>query len=219
MTYALVHLLGDDATTEAGRLVEHLQTQRAPLRTWASEAPPHHEVASTLADGRPQGSAPTAVCIGHGSPRGVGPTPNRVWADANDLGTIFRDGRLYAYACNTAGSIDSLAARTVRAGVRIFVGHGTTIRAPLAPEQQEMVESVAGAAIIAFIDGQDDEQALIRAIDDAALEIIPDGTPLDFAACRDVPNNWTQRRLFDALASSLYVHRRSSLVKDESPSE
>lgn len=62
---------------------------------------------------------------------------------------------------------------------------------------------------MAFIDGHDDEAALIDAIDDAALEIIPDGVPLEFTASRDQPNNWTQRQLFDELASSLHVHRRA----------
>jgi len=96
----------------------------------------------------------------------------------------------------------------MRAGVLVFVGHDRVLEAPLPPEEQRMVETVAAAAIIAFIDGQDDEQALIRAIDDAALEIIPEGIPLEFTASRNEPNNWTQRQLFDMLACSLRVYRR-----------
>jgi hypothetical protein len=151
----------------------------------------------------------TGVCIGHGGRAGIGSSPGHIWADANDLGTLFRDRRLYAYACDTAGGLESLAARAVDAGVRVFVGHDRALEAPLPPQEQRMVEVVAGAAIIAFIDGQDDELALINAIDDAAFEIIPEGVPFDFTANRNKPNRWTQRLLFDKLASSLHVHRRA----------
>lgn len=206
MSYVLVHLLGDAASGHAVRLTDHLREQRTPTCVFVDDHPPHHEVKRSFVE---PPTPMTGVCIGHGGPAGIGPTPERIWANASEIGALFEQRRLYAYACNTAGGLESLGARAIQAGVVVFVGHDRTLEAPLPPAEQRMVESVAGAAIIAFIDGLDDEVALINAIDDAALEIIPDGVPLEFTASRDQPNNWTQRQLFDKLASSLHVHRRA----------
>jgi hypothetical protein len=183
-----------------------------PSETIVGHAPPHQEVEVAFA------AAPTSttgVCIGHGNRTGIGSSPGQVWADASDLGALFRDRRLYAFACNTAGGLESLGAHAVEAGIRVFVGHDATLEAPFPPQEQRMVEAVAGAAIIMFIDGQDDELALINAIDDAALEIIPESVPLEFNADRGKPNNWTQRQIFDVLASSLHVHRRARREQEE----
>ena len=205
MSYVLVHLLGDEAAEHATRLSDHLRAQRVPSSTLVGESPSHRAVEGSFAANP---ASMTGICIGHGSRAGIGPTPQRVWASARELGTMFNGRRLYAYACDTAGGFETLGARAVAAGVRVFVGHDCAIEAPLPPHEKRMVETVAAAAVITFIDGQDDELALINAIDDAALEIIPDEIPLDFTASRNTPNNWTQRQLFDKLASSLHVHRR-----------
>lgn len=206
MSYVLVHLLGDEASGHAVRLTDYLRTQRLPTSAFVGEHPPHHEIERSFAE---TPVLMTGVCIGHGGPAGIGPTPERIWANASELGTLFGQRRLYAFACNTAGGLESLGARAIQAGVLVFVGHDRVLEAPLPPAEQRMVETVAGAAIIAFIDGQDDEQELIRVIDDAALEIIPDHIPLEFSSDRNEPNNWTQRLLFDRLACSLRVYRRA----------
>lgn len=209
MSYVLVHLRGDRATEHADRLVVYLQGRRMPLQMVAGESPTHHEVANALtAD-----PVASGVCVGHGSPTGLGPEPHRIWADAARLGRTFHDRRLYVFACDTAGGLDSLAARSVAAGVRVFVGHEGTIEAPLPPAEQRMVEAVAGAAILAFIDGEDDEQALRAAIDDAALELVPLDIPIDHAAlAARAPNAWSQSCLFERLAMSVRVHRSRSVT-------
>lgn len=63
--------------------------------------------------------------------------------------------------------------------------------------------------LLAFIEGIDDEKRLQAAIDDAAVEIVPDDVPIDFEAVREQrPNFWSQSLLFEALSMSLRVHRR-----------
>lgn len=203
MTYVIVHLVGDAATEHAGRLVEHLERAKAPSCTFRGESPPHDEVTTACATGP---ASISAVCIGHGGPAGLGPDPEQVWADADRLGEVFRERRLYAYACNTTGGLGSLGARAVQAGVAVFVGHDRVIQAPLPPQERQMVEQVASAAILAFVDGQDDEHALLAVIHDVGDAYLDDAISLDFRANA---NWWSQSKLFDELAFSLRVHRRS----------
>jgi hypothetical protein len=201
MTYVLVHLVGDQASEHAGRLVEHLERARTPTCAFRGESPPHDDVATACTTG------PTsAVCIGHGSPAGLGPDRNRVWADADRLGEVFRERRLYAYACNTTGDLGSLGARAVRAGVAVFVGHDRIIEAPLPPQERRMVAQVASAAILAFVGGQDDERALLAVIHDVGDTYLAEEINLDY---REDGNWFSQSKLFDELAFSLRVHRRS----------
>ena len=121
---------------------------------------------------------------------------------------MFRGRRVYAYACDTAGGLDSLGARAVEAGIAVFVGHEGPITAPLPDEAMEIVESVASAAILGFIDGTDDERALRTLVLEAGDAYLPDDIPIDRAAITaGRPNFWTQSELFDKLAFSLRVHR------------
>ncbi len=206
MTYVLVHLRGDQATADADRLVEHVKAARAAVATVAGESPSHRELITTLAAAP---ASTSGVCIGHGHAGGLGPTPSRVWANAEQLAAIFRDRRLYAYACSTTGHETSLGARAVLAGVAVYVGHEGPVEAPLPLHERRMVEAVASAAILAFIDGEDDEASLRRAIHDAGDALLGDEEPIPYAySGRDVPNFWTQSLLFDQLAFSLRVHRR-----------
>lgn len=205
MSHVLVHLVGDGATREARRLVEHLQASRPAASIIQDELPPHAEVDTALTSASPESSA---VCVSHGGPRGLGPDRERVWASAEELGLVFRGRRVYAYACDTAGGLDSLGARAVEAGIAVFVGHEGPITAPLPEEAMEMVESVASAAILGFIDGTDDERALRTLVLEAGDAYLPDDIPIDRAAITaGRPNFWTQSELFDKLAFSLRVHR------------
>ncbi|MEX1366950.1 MAG: hypothetical protein AB1Z98_27735 [Nannocystaceae bacterium] len=206
MTYVLVHLVGDDATRAATRLVKHLEAERPASTRFQGPDPRHDDVAECLA--RAPSSA-SAVCVSHGGPAGLGPDREQVWADASDLGRLFRDRRVYAYACDSAGSIESLGARAVEEGVAVFVGHEGPITAPMSAAAMQMVDSVASAAIVGFIDGDDDERSLRTLIFDASDALIPDDIPIDRAAIKNGrPNFWTQSEVFDKLAFSLRVHRR-----------
>lgn len=205
MTYVLVHLVGDDASKAAGRLADYLCDARTPVHDARGESPAHAEIADALERG---GSSASGVCISHGGSRGIGPAPDRVWATAEQLGEIYRARRIYVYGCETTGP-NSLATRAIAAGVAVFVGHDVRIEAPLPSAERRMVVTVAGAAILAFIDGTDDERALQAAIDDAANEVAPYDIPIDFEAVREQrPNLWSQSLLLEKLAMSLRVHRR-----------
>jgi len=209
VSYVLVHLRGDENTRAAGHLVDHLEQTRAPIRRFQDEQPPHDEVTSTLS------STPvrTAVCVSHGSPRGLGSTRQHIWADAHRLGATFVEGRLYAYACSTAGDIESLGAKAVASGVSVFVGHDGVVHAPRPDHEQQMVSAVASAAILAFIDGEEDERRLSQIVVDAGDGYVDEDIVLDFTG----GSTWlSQSTLFDRLAFSLRVHRRTEPTPSES---
>jgi hypothetical protein len=205
MTYVLVHLCGDRATTDAGRLVEHIKVARTAIAVLAGDSPSHPDIiaALTTEDGT------SGVCIGHGRAEGLGPDLFCIWANAAQLGEMFRDRRLYAYACDTAGHSASLGARAVEAGVAVFVGHEGRIEAPLPSEEYRLVVEVAGAAMLAFIDGHDDELTLRHAVHDAGDAFFGDEPVVPCSSAgRDASNFWRQSEIFDQLAFSLRVHRR-----------
>lgn len=207
MTYVLVHLCGDQATTDAGRLVEHVKGARTAVAVLAGDSPPHPEIIAALAA---QAGA-SGVCISHGRTEGLGPDTLRIWANAAQLGEVFRDRRLYAYACDTSGHSASLGARAVAAGVAVFVGHEGRIEAPLPPEEYRLVAEVAGAAMLAFIDGHDDEVTLRHAIHDAGDAFFGDEPVIPFGSAGSRASNfWKQSEIFDQLAFSLRIHRRPS---------
>jgi hypothetical protein len=69
-----------------------------------------------------------------------------------------------------------------------------------------MVAQVASAAILAFVGGQDDERALLAVIHDVGDTYLAEEINLDY---REDGNWFSQSKLFDELAFSLRVHRRS----------
>ena len=149
----------------------------------------------------------SAVLLAHGGSAGLGPTTSEVWADAAALGETFRNPRVYAFACETVGGANSLGARSVAAGIRVFVGHDKPITAPVPKEARGALSEVATAIVEAFLNGEDDTKRL-RDIAYDAHEAVSEGVALDVQVNAG-GDFWMRAKLHVQLAASLDVCRRT----------
>jgi hypothetical protein len=177
MGYVLVSLVdeSDEATVDSDLLARHLRDQIAPDAFHSGASPDRAKIKKEA------GSADSVgVLFGH---NGAGTLrafrdKNVQWANGPQLAEMFRDGRVYVFACETAGDEpeNPLGKQAVEAGIRVFVGHAAPISSPDSrfterPEFDD-IQACFLAMVRAFLGGCDDEGALRTAGWDAydALE-------------------------------------------------
>lgn len=170
----LVSLRGDKATQDADRFAQWFAERHAPSAAYHEPSPPHAVVSDAVR------ATPNALVFAHdgdGSIRAVkGGAP---WADAHAFAGIFKQARVWVYACDTRSDaleadLASFGRLAHEAGVRVFAGHCGAVNLPYLPALPNNMESVyqgLHGAFVAFLAGEDDAAAL-RA---AALASVPLG--------------------------------------------
>ncbi len=106
----------------------------------------------------------------------------KAWVDATKFADVFRGARVYVYACDTTGTrmaedVESLGARVVEAGVRLFVGHCGRATAAVETESRDLDEAIRLAlleVLQAFVAGEDDAGEL-RLVAERSFDIVEQG--------------------------------------------
>ena len=211
MSYVLGSLVDekDKATPDADLLARRLEERIAPRAFHKGASPNHTKVA---ADAEATGSV--GVLFGHngsGTLRAVEDKKVR-WADGPELAEMFREGRVYVFACKTVGDdlMNPLGNQAVASGIRVFVGHDASIAPPDSSHAQRpefvRIQDCSLAMICAFLDGCDEEGAL-RTAGWNAYDALENGIGL----AEDSPGFvfWLDAVTVQQLAKSLRVLKRS----------
>ena len=188
MTYVLVSLVGDDVTKEADVFARLLSERRTPSSSFHEPSPSHQGVSAANEGVR------RAVIVAHnGRHEGISSLRSHAagakWADGEILGQIFKDARVYAYACDTMGArgipdVQALGNLAHRAGVRAFAGHAIFVDAgwpqSLSAGHRDRVIAGLSQMIFAFLDGEDDA-ARLKLVARGSFNIFTAGIPLDLS--------------------------------------
>jgi hypothetical protein len=182
MSYVLVTLVGDEATQEANSLAQWFAARRKPVAIFADSSPSHSQIRAALSE------VPVALVFGHdgnGSLRATNDGP--AWATPEQFASIFKNSRVYTYACNTIGShfnensSDSFGHRAIRSGVRVFAGHCVWATASLAGVSQvhrDAIRKALADVFDSFLDGENDG-AKLRLRAEESFDIIEAGFGLN----------------------------------------
>jgi hypothetical protein len=130
LNYALLSLVGDDATRMNDEFARWFKKDHPPACAFHDEHPSHDEVAAQVQ------AASAALVMSHdgnGTLRAV--SRGRAWATGAEFGRMFSGKRVWVYACDTRSEHPDLDlasfGRAARAhGVAVFAGHVSPITAP-----------------------------------------------------------------------------------------
>jgi hypothetical protein len=120
VTYVLVSLVGDKATTDADRFARWFAERRPPVAAYHTPNPSHAAVRDAVR------ATPAAIVFAHdgeGSVRAIrGGVP---WADARQFAGMFQAARVWVYACETRSvaleaDLTSFGRTAHAEGVRVF---------------------------------------------------------------------------------------------------
>ena len=211
MSYVLVSLVdeSDMATVDSDLLARRLRETIGPAAFHSHVFPDHGKI---KADADAAGGV--GVLLGHngaGTLRAVQST-KVPWADGPKLAEMFRDGRIFVFACNTLGNevVNPLGQLAVEAGVGVFVGHASPISPPDSSGLTDKPEFGAIqdcflAMIRAFLDGEDEEGMLQTAGWDS-YNVLQDG--IGFSEDSPGIDFWPFAVTVQRLITSLKVRKR-----------
>lgn len=182
MSYVLVSLLGDEATEANDEFARWFASQHPPARAFHAEFPDKNDVATAIQETK------TALVLGHdggGSLRGA--SKGSAWIKPEEFAHVFRDARVWVYACDTRGptleqDLESFGKIAFEGGVRVFAGHASPITAVmpfrLMPDLRQRWYNALSRAFRAFIQGEDNANELRQ----VALKATASGREAVFAA-------------------------------------
>jgi hypothetical protein len=212
--YILVSLWSaeDEATRVSHGFAEALHRRRGAVAFLHGEAPQHAEVAEAAA----RWPHAAVILVGHGGHALAARRGGDPWIDAGGLARLMPGRRAYAFACSTfvphpAIFFSTFACGAVDACVQVFAGHEAPIMAPFAEAadvQHRMVEAMF-QLIERFVDGEDDERALVNlgrqhATWDLPIELdLPGG-----GAAEDGAFGWSSSAFLGGFFQSLRVRAK-----------
>lgn len=225
MSYVLValHREGDDATKLTLDTAHDIAIKRNTAKTFFGASPSFDEIEAAL-HALPHQER-RGLVFGHCGKNSCSLRAQikdePIWSDAPMFGELFSNAAVYVFACETIEDpaarsdwlgIRSFGAIAVQHGVRCFVGHSVEVGVPRIPpnwneEQMAMLRDCTEAAMLAFLDGEEDEKKLRLAIFDA-LETLD-----EFIASDRCPpdgeeheaKGWGAAVLLQQLRKSLFV--------------
>ena len=211
MDYVLVSLVdeSDEATVESDRLARYLKGKIAPNAFHSGASPDRVQI---RAEAEIAGSV--GVLFGHNGAGTLRAVRDRSvpWADGPQLAEMFRDGRVYVFACNTVGNelANPLGKQAVEAGVRVFVGHAAQISSPDShfadrPEFEDICACFL-VMVRTFLEGSDDE-GVLRTTGWDAYDALENG--IGFSEGSPGQDFWSIAVAVQRLISSLRVIKQS----------
>jgi hypothetical protein len=165
VTYVLVSLCGDEATERNDEFARVFAASYPPVAAFHGH-PDHDKVAAAIR------TTPNALVFGHdggGTLRASSQGPK--WADPEEFAMVFRDARVWVYACDTRApkleaDLESFGRRAKDDGVAVFAGHCAAITAVLQyaefPSLRQSVHRALDRAFRAFLGGENRSKKLQR---------------------------------------------------------
>lgn len=231
MSYVLValHDEKDEATRLTLGLAHHIASKKPPDQSFEGVHPPHEDVSQAFASLRSTvpSTIPTGLVFGHCGKRVRALHALRGssehWATPEEFGAMFEGTRVYVFACETIRNprdieefgVESFGELAVGYGVDVFVGHYIEVGVPEPPphwsdEQKKLLQDVTSSVFLAFLDGEDREKALKRAVLDAAAEeFLVSDSGEDIFGGEENATGWGAALLLQKLRKSLVVLKRT----------
>ncbi len=168
MSYVLVSLTGDDATSANDGFARWFAESHPPSAAFHEGHPDHDQVAAAVR------KTPVALVFGHdggGSLRGAASGP--AWVAPEAFARIFEGARVWVYACSTRSpsleaDLLSFGRLSRSGGVAVFAGHASPITAvppyTSLPGLRTSVHAALARGFRAFLQGQNSAEELRRAV-------------------------------------------------------